>query len=99
MKMADIHEQSINIKFCFKQGKVFKEALEIMKHVYGDQCVSHTHRYEWLKPFKGDRQSTHELCLGQPSTSCDDAHVVQVHEIVHSNCRFTVREIAKECNI
>jgi predicted DNA-binding protein YlxM (UPF0122 family) len=33
-----------------------------------------------------------------PHMSCDDAHVAQAHEIVHSN-RLTVREIAEECNI
>jgi hypothetical protein len=37
--------------------------------------------------------------LGRPSASCDDAHVAQVHVIVRSNRRLTVREIAEECNI
>jgi hypothetical protein len=31
--------------------------------------------------------------------SCDDAHVAQVREIVPSNRRLTVREIAEACNI
>jgi hypothetical protein len=29
----------------------------------------------------------------------DDAHIAQVREIVRSNRRLTVREIAEECNI
>jgi transposase len=71
----------------------------MMKNVYGDQCMNHT-CYEWLKRFKDGWQSTHdEPCLGQPSTSCDNAHVAQVHEIVCSNHSLTVREIAEECNI
>jgi predicted DNA-binding protein YlxM (UPF0122 family) len=37
--------------------------------------------------------------LERPSTSCDGAHVVQVREILRSNRRLTVREIAEECNI
>jgi hypothetical protein len=40
--MADIHEQCINIKFCFKLGKTFTETPEMMKNIYGDQCMSHT---------------------------------------------------------
>jgi predicted DNA-binding protein YlxM (UPF0122 family) len=98
--MADIREQCINIKFCFKLRKTFTESHEMMKNVYGDQCMSHTCCYEWFKRFKDGRQSTHdELHLRWPSTSCDDAHVVQVREIVRSNCRLTVREIIEECNI
>jgi hypothetical protein len=57
--------------------------------------MSRTRCYEWFKRFKDGRQSTHdEPLLGRPSTSCDDAHVAQVREIVRSNRRLTVREIA-----
>jgi hypothetical protein len=83
--MADIHEQCINTKFCFKLGKTFMEIHEMTENIYGDQCMSRTHN-EWFKRFKYGRQSTHdELRLGRPSISCDNAHVAQVHEIVHSN--------------
>jgi hypothetical protein len=37
--------------------------------------------------------------LGRPSTSCDDAHVAQVHEIMSSNHHLTVQEITEESNI
>jgi hypothetical protein len=47
--MADIHEQRINIKFCSKLGKMFMETHEMMKNVYGDQCMSRTRCYEWSK--------------------------------------------------
>jgi hypothetical protein len=98
--MADIHEQHINIKFCLKGAKTFTETQEMMNNVYGDQCMSHKRCYEWFKQFKDCRQWTHdEPLLGLPSSSCDDAHVAQVCEIVRSNCRLTVREIAEECNI
>jgi hypothetical protein len=56
--MADIHEQHINTKFCFKLGKTFTEPHEMVKNVYGDQCMSHTHCHEWQ--FKDGRQSTHD---------------------------------------
>jgi hypothetical protein len=72
----------------------------MMKNVYGDQCMSCTRYYEWFKQFKDGRQLTHdELHLGRPSTFCDDPHVAQVCEIVHSNRPLRVWEIAEECNI
>jgi hypothetical protein len=37
--------------------------------------------------------------LGRPSTSRDNIHVGQVHEIMHSNHRLTVPKTAEECNI
>jgi hypothetical protein len=100
-EMADIHERRINIKFCFKLGKAFTETHEMTKkNLYGDQCMSSTRCYEWFKRFKDGRQSTHDAPrLGRPSTSCDNAHVVQVREIVSSNRRLTVWEIAEECNM
>jgi hypothetical protein len=98
--MANIHEQRINIKVCFKLGKMFMETHEMMKNVNGDQSMSHTCCYKWFKGFKDSQQSTHdEPHFGRPSTPCDDAHVAQVHEIMRSNCRFIVWEIAEECNI
>jgi hypothetical protein len=88
-EMAVIHEQHINITFCFKLSKTFTEIHEMMKNIYNDQCMSRT-CYEWFKQFKDCRQSTHEEPrLGRPSVSCDDGHV-QVHEIMHSNRRLTV---------
>jgi hypothetical protein len=98
--MANIQEQRINIKFSYKLGKTFTGTHEMPKNIYGDQCMSRTHCYEWFKRFKDGRQSTHdEPHLGQSSMSCDGAHVVQVREIVRSNRRLTVRETAEECNI
>jgi hypothetical protein len=35
LEKADIHEQRINIKFCFKLGKTFRETYKMMKNVYG----------------------------------------------------------------
>jgi hypothetical protein len=78
----------------------FYETHEMTKNVYGDQCMRSTRCSEWFKRFNDGRQSTHdEPRLGQPSTSCDDAHVAQVREIECSNCRLKVKEIAEECNI
>jgi hypothetical protein len=100
LEMAAFHVLRINIKFCFTLGKTFTETCEMMKSIYGDQCMSCTRCYEWFKRFKDSQPSTHdEPCLGQPSVSCDDAHVAVVHEIMRSNHHLTVQEIVEECNI
>jgi hypothetical protein len=39
-EMADIHVQHINIKFCFKVEETFTETHEMVKNVYGGQCIS-----------------------------------------------------------
>jgi hypothetical protein len=68
------------------------ETHEMMKNGYSDQCISHICCYEWVKRFKDGQQSTHdEPHLGRPSISCDDIHVAQVCEIVHSNYHLTVQ--------
>jgi hypothetical protein len=58
--MADVHEQRINIKFCFRLGKTFTKTHEMVKEVYGDQCMSRTRCYKLFKQFKDGQQSTHD---------------------------------------
>ena len=45
-------EQRANIKFCFKLGKKFAETYELLKKVYGDDCMSHTRVYTWFNDLK-----------------------------------------------
>jgi transposase len=98
--MPEFHEQHVNIKFYVKPGKTFTETHEMLKQVYGDQCVGRTQCYEWFKRFKDGRKSTDDdPRLGRPSTSTHAVHVAQVRAVVRSNRRLTVREIAEECNI
>ena len=35
-------EQRANIKYCFKLSKKFAETYELLKNVYGDDCISRT---------------------------------------------------------
>jgi hypothetical protein len=98
--MSEFHEQRVNIKFCVKLGKTFTETHEMLKQVYGDQCMGRTQCYEWFKRFKDSRQSTdNDPRPGRPETSTDAFHVAQVRAVVCSNRRLRVREIAEECNI
>jgi hypothetical protein len=98
--MSEFHEQRINFKFCVKLGKTFTKTHEMLKQVYGDQCVGRMQCFEWFKRFKDGQQSSDDGPRpGRPSTSIDAVHVGQVCAVVRSNRHLMVREIAEECNI
>ena len=45
-------EQRMNIKFCFKLGKTAAETVEMMRQVYGDNCLSRAQIFRWYGRFK-----------------------------------------------
>jgi len=49
-------EQHINVKFCVKLGKSATETYDLLKKVYGDECLSHTQVFMWFKRFKEGRE-------------------------------------------
>jgi len=49
-------EQHVNVKFCVKCGKSTTEMYDLLKKVYGDECLSHTQVFEWFKRFKERRE-------------------------------------------
>ena len=48
--------QRANIKFCLKLGKTFTERFELMKQVYGNNCLFRARVHEWFKRFKEGRE-------------------------------------------
>ena len=45
-------EQRTNIKFCFKLGKTAAETVEIMRQLYGDNCLSREQIFRWYARLK-----------------------------------------------
>jgi len=45
-------EQRANNKFCFKLGKTAVETVELMRQVYGDNCLSRAQIFRWYARFK-----------------------------------------------
>jgi len=45
-------EQRANIKFWIKLGKTAAETVELMRQVYGDNCLSRSQIYRWRARFK-----------------------------------------------
>ena len=76
-------EQHVNMKFCVKLGKSATEMHNLLKKVYGDECLSCTQVFEWFKRFKeGREQVGDDQRPSHPSTSKIDASIEKVGEIV-----------------
>jgi hypothetical protein len=72
----------------------------MLKQAFRDESVSRIQTYEWYKRFKDGRNSIEDdPRSGRPSTSKDDQHVEKVCEVIRSDRRLTVREIADEVGI
>jgi transposase len=98
--MTDFHEQRVCVKSCVKLGKTFTETLEMLKQAFGNESMGRTQTYYWYKRFKDGQISIEDdPRSGRPSTSTDDQHVTQVHSVIRSNRRLTVRELAEVCDI
>jgi len=81
--MLSVHvEQRISVKFCVKLGKFATETYDLLK-VYGDQCLSPTHVFEWFKRFKEGREEIgDDQHPGHPSTSKTEGNIENISEIV-----------------
>jgi hypothetical protein len=65
--MADMGEQCVYIKVCFKLGETAAETRQMLKQTFGDNSLGQTQTY-WYKHLRNDRPSTGDDCLGRPST-------------------------------
>ena len=62
-------EQRVNVKFCVKLGKSATETYDLLKKVYGDECLFRTQVFECFKRFKEGREEIgDDQRPGRPST-------------------------------
>jgi len=93
-------EQHVNVKFCVELGKPTTETYDLLKKVYGDECLSRTQVFDWFKRFKEGREEIgDDQCPGHPSTSKTDANIEKVGEIVRQSHRLSIRAVAELINI
>ena len=53
-------EQRINLKFLVKLRKPPSECFQLLKEVFGDNCMSRTRVFEWHKPFSEGREEVED---------------------------------------
>jgi len=89
-------EQHVNIKFLTKVGKSATETYNLLTAVYGDQCLSRTHVFEWIKKFMEGREDVgNDPKSGRPSTAKTQETVEMVARIVQGNRRMSFRAISE----
>jgi ppGpp synthetase/RelA/SpoT-type nucleotidyltranferase len=99
LKMAVI-EQLTNIKFCVWLQKFPVETLTIFQQSYGDRSMKMSQVRDWYKRFHDGRESfDDDPRSGRPSMSTNEARVKRVREIVKSDRRKYVDQIASEVRI
>ena len=92
-------EQKANIKFCFKLSKKFAETYELLKKVYGDDCMSCTQVFTQFTRFKNGRDDLNDDPRpGRPEASNHAELMEKVREIISIDANFTVIMLAEELN-
>ena len=96
IEMADVKEQRICIKFCFKLNKTAAEKHRMLKEAFGEQAVSHAGIFEWFKRFKDSRESVeHDNHSDRPSTRTTPEMIARVREVILEDRRQTIHDV---CN-
>jgi len=96
IEMADVKEQRICIKFCFKLNKTAGENHQMLKDAFAEQPLSQARTFEWFKRFKDGRESVEERKhSGQPSKCTTPEMIAKVHEVILEDRRQTIHNV---CN-
>jgi hypothetical protein len=84
-EMADLKEQRICVKFCFRLGRTSSETHEMLKTAFGDNSMGRTQTFEWFCRFKHRKASIEDSERSvRPSTGRTDENVENVGEIVNN---------------
>jgi len=76
-------EQRVNVKVCVEHGKSAIETYDLLKKVYGDECLSCTQVFEWFERFKEGREEIgDDQRPGRPSTSKTDANIEKLVKLL-----------------
>jgi len=96
VEKADVKEQSICIKFCFRLNKTATETYRMLKEAFGEQALSQARTFEWFQHFKDGWESVEDRKhSGRPSTCTTPEMNAKVHEIILEDRRHTIHDV---CN-
>jgi len=83
IEMANVKEQRICIKFCFKLNKTAAETHRMLKEAFGEQALSQARTFEWFKRFQDGRESVEDdKHSGRPSTCTTPEMIAKVREVM-----------------
>jgi hypothetical protein len=88
--MADLKEERIRVKFCFKLQETASETREMHKTSFGHNAMGREQTFEWFSRFKRGETLVEDF---EPSYRTDKS-VGNVRKIVNEDRRNTITEIA-----
>lgn len=95
-----VMEQRTNIKFLVKYGKNASETFEMLKKVYGDDCLSRSNVFIWHKRFSEGRESVDDdERPGRPRDARTPENIQKVREFIAEDRNATTRMIAEALGI
>lgn len=93
-------EQRANIKFCFKLGKTFTETHQMMKQVYGDDCLSRSRVHEWFKRFQEGREDLEDdERSGRPRETVNEENTEIVRQFIKKEPKSSLKYMESELHI
>jgi hypothetical protein len=90
--MADLKEQHICVKICFKLGKTALETHLMLKIAFGDNATGRTQTFSRFK--RGETSAEDSERSGRPLTGRADENVKNVRKIFNEDRRNTITETA-----
>lgn len=74
-----------------------------MKKVYGDDCLSRTRVYEWLKRFKEEEEGREDIkdveYTSRPKTAVIEKNIKKIWDFIKNEPKSLLRYIKLELNI
>ena len=98
--MRKCSSECVCIDFCFRLGKSDTETCEMPQAAFGESCLSRLKTIEWYSRFKSGRRSFEDDPRpGRPSTSHIEGTVACVREIIRTDRRLPIREVAEKVTV
>ncbi|PNF38892.1 hypothetical protein B7P43_G09916 [Cryptotermes secundus] len=93
--MADLREQRVCIKFCFKLGKTAAETHQMLKQAFGENSLGQTQTYNWYKRFKnGQTLTDDDNRSGRPLTGKTPENVAKDRDLVLQDHQLIIEDLS-----